>query len=324
MTDYKVAMEGVTGTSTVVANLKPSSYSFRIYAFNEYFKGKAGPTANVDLNLASSSLSSNTFVDKASAKTEYIDEATYVETYITARIVYKGRFANVKEIIRKSDKRQYAAKCFMHELTQTANEWEAVEREIDVMRRIRHRNIVAYRGAVKMNNQLIIIMKLNGPHLLDYIIRLGYISEVLIQRFCKDLLLALEYLHSLQIAHLAIQPENLLTHISNVVRVLVIDFGSSRYNEETAVWNHGTIDFASPEQISHREVTTKSDMSFGIVLYTLLTGKIPFDDEYCEMIRLKILSNISTIDDTRNYRIYSEKIIAVLKSLIVPDASLLR
>lgn len=62
------------------------------------------------------------------------------------------------------------------------------------------------------------------------------------------------------------------------------------------------------------------DRSFGIVLYTLTTGSIPFHDEYYEVIRLKILSNISTIDETKNYRIYSKAIIALLKSVIIGDA----
>lgn len=52
----------------------------------------------------------------------------------------------------------------------------------------------------------------------------------------------------------------------------------------------------------------------------LTTGRIPFDDEYYEIIRLKILSNISTIDETGNYRIHSEALIAILKSVIVGDA----
>ncbi|EJW71680.1 hypothetical protein WUBG_17412, partial [Wuchereria bancrofti] len=91
--------------------------------------------------------------------TEYIDEATYSKIYTIARVVYKGKFAYVKEIIRKSDKKQYAAKCFIRELTQAKNEWENIEREINVMRCIRHRNIVAYHGAVKLNNQLIMIMQ---------------------------------------------------------------------------------------------------------------------------------------------------------------------
>ncbi|EFO15390.2 CAMK/DAPK/DAPK protein kinase [Loa loa] len=324
MIDYKVAMEGIIGTSTVITDLKPAFYSFRIYAFNEYFKGKIGPVVDIDLNLASlQSLSSITYTGDINAEMEYIDEKTYAEIYSTARIIYKGRFAYMKEIIRKSDNKHYAAKCFIREFTRTENEWENIEREIGIMQCIRHRNIVAYHGAVKMNNQLIMIMQwLNGPHLLDYVIRLGYISEVLIQRFCKDLLLALEYLHSLQIAHLAIEPENLLMHISNVVRLVVIDFGlSRRCNEETIVWTYGTIDFASPEQISHREITTKSDMwSFGIVLYTLTAGRIPFDDEYHEVTRLKILSNISTVGETRNYRICSQAIITLLESVIIGDA----
>ncbi|VDN31629.1 unnamed protein product [Gongylonema pulchrum] len=57
------------------------------------------------------------------------------------------------------------------------------------------------------------------------------------------------------------KPSNLLTHTSNAVRLVLIDFGSSRRcNAETVVWNSGAIDFAAPEQISHREVTAKADM----------------------------------------------------------------
>ncbi|KAM3722370.1 Triple functional domain protein [Dirofilaria immitis] len=290
---------------------------------NDYkvaIEGKIGPTTEIDLNLAYS-LSSSDFLGDARA--EYIDEATYAEIYTIIGVVYKGKFAEVKQIICKNDKKQYAAKYFTHKFTQCENEWKNIEREISIMRCIRHRNIVAYRETVKMNNQLIMIMQwLNGPHLLEYILRLGYISEALIQRFCKDLLSALEYLHSIQIAHLDIKPENLLTHVSNVVRLMVINFGSSRRcNDEVIIWNYDAIDFASPEQISYREITTKSDIwSFGIVLHILTTGRIPFEDEYYEVMRLKILSNISTIDDIGNYRIHSQAIIALLKSVIVEDA----
>lgn len=66
MIDYEVAVEGVTGTSTVISDLKTAFYSFRIYAFNEYFKGRAGSTAEIDLNLAS--LSSITSTDNTNVK----------------------------------------------------------------------------------------------------------------------------------------------------------------------------------------------------------------------------------------------------------------
>lgn len=65
----------------------------------------------------------------------------------------------MKEIVRESDKKQYAAKYFMRELTRTENEWENVEREINIMRCIRHRNIVAYYESVKTDDQLIMIMQ---------------------------------------------------------------------------------------------------------------------------------------------------------------------
>lgn len=47
----------------------------------------------------------------------------------------------------------------MCEFIQTATEWENIEHEISIMRRIRHRNIVSYCGSVKMDNQLIMIMQ---------------------------------------------------------------------------------------------------------------------------------------------------------------------
>lgn len=88
-----------------------------------------------------------------------MDEAIYAEIYTVSRIVYEGRFADVKEIIRKTDKKQYAAKYFKCESTQIENERENIKREIGIMHYIRHRNIVAYRRTVKTNNQLIMIMQ---------------------------------------------------------------------------------------------------------------------------------------------------------------------
>ncbi|VDN02871.1 unnamed protein product [Thelazia callipaeda] len=316
--DYKVAIKGITGTSAVITDLNPGFYSFRLYAFNEFFKGKPASPINVLLNSTiSQSLSLLSFIADQNNKEKYMDRSKFQQTYTISQIKSKGRFANILEVVNKNDGKKYAAKIFCNDSTLKYDNEKNIEREICLMRCIQHYSFPTFHESFKIADHAVIIMQwLNGPHLLDYIVELGYISEALIQRFCKDLLRALEYIHSYMI------PENLLTHISNEVRLVLIDFRSACYDTTKAVvCNDDTIEFSSPEYISHREITTKADIwSFGILLHTLIAGHTPFEDDCEEMMRLKILSNTPLTSEKQNYQIYSLDIISLLKSVITDNA----
>ncbi|VDN27451.1 unnamed protein product [Gongylonema pulchrum] len=133
-------------------------YSFRVYAFNEYFKGKMSQEVGVDLKL--SALNTEPLsIQSFDAEVKYIDENEFNVGYALGDTIHRGQFADVKQITRNATRKRYVAKCFSMQLLRKQQRWDDVEREIRILRTLQHRNIVAYHAAVKTADQRILIMQ---------------------------------------------------------------------------------------------------------------------------------------------------------------------
>jgi serine/threonine protein kinase len=94
-----------------------------------------------------------------------------------------------------------------------------------------------------------------------------------IQKFTRDVLLGLEYIHSKGIIHCDLKPENIM--ISRDGRAKIVDFGSASFKDSQV--GKGTYAFYSPELISGQKASTSMDVwSLGITVYLWVTGVLPF------------------------------------------------
>jgi serine/threonine protein kinase len=130
----------------------------------------------------------------------------------------------------------------------------------------------------------------NGGQMLDYIISHGKLKEKQARKFARQIASALDYCHRNSIVHRDLKIENIL--ISKNGDIKIIDFGlsnlfSPQYHLKTFC---GSLYFAAPELLQAKQYTgPEVDIwSFGIVLYVLVCGKVPFDDQSMPQLHAKI------------------------------------
>ncbi|EHL03151.1 putative protein kinase kin1 [Glarea lozoyensis 74030] len=130
----------------------------------------------------------------------------------------------------------------------------------------------------------------NGGQMLDYIISHGRLKEKQARKFSRQIASALDYCHRNSIVHRDLKIENIL--ISKTGDIKIIDFGLSNL---FAPRSHlktfcGSLYFAAPELLQAKAYTgPEVDVwSFGIVLYVLVCGKVPFDDQSMPALHAKI------------------------------------
>ncbi|KAF8063306.1 CAMK/CAMKL/Kin1 protein kinase [Lyophyllum atratum] len=130
----------------------------------------------------------------------------------------------------------------------------------------------------------------NGGQMLDYIIAHGRLRERVARKFARQIGSALNYCHQNNVVHRDLKIENIL--ISQTGNIKIIDFGLSNLFDPTTRLNTfcGSLYFAAPELLNAKVYTgPEVDVwSFGVVLYVLVCGKVPFDDQSMPALHAKI------------------------------------
>lgn len=126
--------------------------------------------------------------------------------------------------------------------------------------------------------------------LFDYIVQNGKFAEDKARKFFQQIICAVEYCHRHKIVHRDLKPENLLLDTNNNVKIA--DFGLSNIMTDGNFLKTscGSPNYAAPEVISGKLYAgPEVDVwSCGVILYVLLAGKLPFDDEYIPALFKKI------------------------------------
>ncbi|XP_023759386.1 serine/threonine-protein kinase STY46 isoform X1 [Lactuca sativa] len=152
--------------------------------------------------------------------------------------------------------------------------------EVAMLREVQHANVVGFIGACMKKPPLCIITEyMPGGSLYEYLHKnhkMLKLSEIV--KFAIDVCKGMEYLHSSNIIHRDLKTANLLMDTQNVVKVA--DFGVARFLSQGGVMTAetGTYRWMAPEVINHQQYDEKADVfSFAIVLWELVTGKVPYE-----------------------------------------------
>ncbi|KAK0452922.1 uncharacterized protein EV420DRAFT_1273545 [Desarmillaria tabescens] len=140
------------------------------------------------------------------------------------------------------------------------------------------------------NHYYMVFEYVNGGQMLDYIISHGRLRERVARKFARQIGSALDYCHRNNVVHRDLKIENIL--ISQTGNIKIIDFGLSNLYDPVAHLSTfcGSLYFAAPELLNAKVYTgPEVDVwSFGVVLYVLVCGKVPFDDQSMPALHAKI------------------------------------
>ncbi|EEH08323.1 protein kinase [Histoplasma capsulatum G186AR] len=168
-------------------------------------------------------------------------------------------------------------------------------RESAIVTLLNHPYICGMRDVVRTNYHWYMLFEyVNGGQMLDYIISHGKLKEKQARKFARQIASALDYCHRNSIVHRDLKIENIL--ISKTGDIKIIDFGlSNLYSPKSQLKTFcGSLYFAAPELLQARQyVGPEVDVwSFGIVLYVLVCGKVPFDDQSMPQLHAKIKKGV--------------------------------
>ncbi|KAL8771187.1 MAG: hypothetical protein Q9209_003358 [Squamulea sp. 1 TL-2023] len=168
-------------------------------------------------------------------------------------------------------------------------------REAAIVTLLSHPYICAMRDVVRTNYHWYMLFEyVNGGQMLDYIISHGRLKEKQARKFGRQIASALDYCHRNSIVHRDLKIENIL--ISKTGDIKIIDFGLSNLFSPRAQLKTfcGSLYFAAPELLQAKQYTgPEVDIwSFGIVLYVLVCGKVPFDDQSMPQLHAKIKKGV--------------------------------
>ena len=201
-------------------------------------------------------------------------------------LVYKARCHRLNRFV--------AVKILKEDLARDAEFRRRFQAESQAVAMLSHPNIVAVYDVSKTGDTEYIVMELiEGITLKQYITRKGALSWKETLHFATQISKALSHAHSRGIVHRDIKPHNIMLLKDGSVKVA--DFGVARLQSKQHTLTQqalGSVHYISPEQAKGAAVDTRSDLySLGVVMYELLTGRVPFDGESAVSVAIQHINS---------------------------------
>ena len=214
-----------------------------------------------------------------------------LKEYLVKETIGKGTFSKVKLGINKSTGEKVAIKILEKNKIQNKSDQIRVQREIDIIKKVKHLNIVKIIQIKEDHKNIYIIMEFIDYDLFLHIVNNKHLDEKESSLYYFQLINGMEYIHSLNIVHRDLKPENLLLTKNKILKI--IDFGLSNYsyNNEYLMTHCGSPSYTSPEMISGNKYDgyAVDVWTSGIILYAMLCGYLPFEERDNKRLFKKIV-----------------------------------
>ena len=217
---------------------------------------------------------------KNNIKTESDIISNTIDQYIIEQKLGEGIFGTVKLATHKITKEKVAIK-LLNKNKITKAEQTLLSRELLILKKMNHFNIIKLYSIIETESIIYLVQEYSsGSELSNYINYHSKTDEKEICKFFQQIISGVEYIHSMGIAHRDLKPENILLNRSNDIKI--IDFGLSNIYKEGQLLKTscGSPYYAPPEMLQGKPYNgLYSDIySCGIILYYMLTKKLPFNE----------------------------------------------
>ncbi|KAJ6250240.1 serine/threonine-protein kinase gin4-related [Anaeramoeba flamelloides] len=216
----------------------------------------------------------------------------YIGPYKVGKTLGVGSSSKVKLAVHKETKKKVAIKILSKSfLSEKPQRRKKIEREISILKLLKHPNLMRLYDVYETSKYLYLIMEyVSGGELFDLLVSKGSLSHQKTLRIFQQIIYGLSYLHERLICHRDLKPENLLLDSNHCIKI--VDFGMAQImkNNSLLKTSCGSPHYASPEVISGLEYDgKKADVwCCGIILFALLSGRLPFDSKNIKRLLLKI------------------------------------
>ncbi len=208
-----------------------------------------------------------------------------------------GGMAVVYKAYDREFGRDVAVKVLRDDVAMDAESRKQFRKEYQAVGKLSHPNIRAvYDVVVSGDTEYIVMEYVDGINLKQYMKKKGKLSWQETLDLSIQIARALSHAHSRSIVHMDIKPQNIMLPRDGEVKIA--DFGIAQMDDtmsgdSSADEAVGSIHYISPEQARGESVDARSDIfSLGIVMYEMLTGKLPFDGETVEQVAMQHYSVI--------------------------------
>ncbi|KAK6294939.1 hypothetical protein J4Q44_G00341650 [Coregonus suidteri] len=219
------------------------------------------------------------------------DEQPHIGNYRLLKTIGKGNFAKVKLARHILTGREVAIK-IIDKTQLNPTSLQKLFREVRIMKILNHPNIVKLFEVIETEKTLYLVMEYaSGGEVFDYLVAHGRMKEKEARAKFRQIVSAVQYCHQKHIVHRDLKAENLLLDAD--MNIKIADFG---FSNEFVMGSKldtfcGSPPYAAPELFQGKKYDgPEVDVwSLGVILYTLVSGSLPFDGQNLKELRERVL-----------------------------------
>jgi len=250
---------------------------------------------------------------------ELIRGTTFAGRYEIIEELGKGGMGKVYRVVDKKLNEEVAMKLVKPEIASDKKTLERFSNELKLARKIVHKNVARMFDLNEEKGTHYITMEyVRGEDLKRLIRKIGQLSAAQVIPIAKQICEGLAEAHRLGVVHRDLKPQNIMVDEDGNSRIM--DFGIARSLKAKGITGAGvmigTPEYMSLEQVEGKDVDQRSDIySLGVILYEMVTGKVPFEGDTPFTIGMKHKSEIPKDPKALNAQIPEDLNRLILKCL---------